>query len=69
MPLNAVTVFEFSEPGGDRNYLRVRGIYFGIKGLDAFPLETRADEVPVQYTPDEWNDLAGYLRLMPRTGL
>ena len=60
---NAVTVFEFSEPGGELKFtFRVRGIYFGIKGLDAFPLETRADEVPVQYTPDEWNDLAGYLR-------
>jgi hypothetical protein len=33
-----------------------------IKGIEAFPLEARADEVPIQYTPDEWNDLVGYLR-------
>ena len=25
-------------------------------------MEARAEEVPVQYTPDEWNDLVGYLR-------
>jgi transglutaminase-like putative cysteine protease len=60
---NTVTVMNFSEPASELKFtFRVRGIYFGIKGLDSFPLESRADEVPVQYTPDEWNDLAGYLR-------
>ena len=60
---NTVTVMEFSEPGTELTFtFRVRGIYFGIKALEAFALESRADEVPVQYTPDEWNDLAGYLR-------
>jgi transglutaminase-like putative cysteine protease len=33
-----------------------------VKGVDAFPLAARAEEVPIQYTPDEWIDLAGYLR-------
>ena len=33
-----------------------------MKGIEAFPLEGRADQVPVQYTPDEWIDLSGYLR-------
>jgi transglutaminase-like putative cysteine protease len=60
---NAVTVMEFSEPGSELTFtFKVRGIYFGIKGLETFPLEPRAEEVPVQYTPDEWTDLAGYLR-------
>jgi transglutaminase-like putative cysteine protease len=60
---NTVTVMDFSEPGSELTItFRVRGIYFGVKGLEAFPLEPRADEVPVQYTPDEWTDLAGYLR-------
>jgi transglutaminase-like putative cysteine protease len=60
---NTVTVMNFSEPASESKFtFRVRGIYFGIKGLDSFPLESGADEVPVQYTPDEWNDLAGYLR-------
>jgi transglutaminase-like putative cysteine protease len=54
---------EFSEPGAELTFtFRVQGVYFGVKGIEAFPLESRADEVPVQYTPDEWNDLAGYLR-------
>jgi transglutaminase-like putative cysteine protease len=60
---NAVTVMEFSEPGSELTFtFTVRGIYFGIKGVEAFPLEPRAEEIPVQYTPDEWTDLAGYLR-------
>jgi transglutaminase-like putative cysteine protease len=60
---NTVTVMEFSEPGSELTFnFGVRGIYFGVKGIEAFPLEPRADEVPVQYTPDEWTDLAGYLR-------
>ena len=54
---------DFSEPASELTFsFKVLGIYFGIKGVEAFPLESRAEEVPVQYTPDEWNDLAGYLR-------
>src|ERR1700754_698497 len=60
---NAVTMIDFSEPGSELTFtFQVRGVYFGIKGIEAFPLEARAEEVPVQYTPDEWNDLVGYLR-------
>jgi transglutaminase-like putative cysteine protease len=60
---NSVTVMDFSEPSSELTFeFKVLGIYFGIKGVEAFPLESRAEEVPVQYTPDEWNDLAGYLR-------
>ncbi|MBR0850592.1 transglutaminase family protein [Bradyrhizobium diazoefficiens] len=60
---NAVTVMDFNEPGTELKIsFQVRGVYFGIKGIEAFPLEPRAEEVPVQYSPDEWTDLAGYLR-------
>ena len=60
---NTVTVLEFSEPRNELTFtFRVRGVYFGVKGVDAFPLAARAEEVPIQYTPDEWIDLAGYLR-------
>lgn len=60
---NAVTVMDFEEPGGELKIsFQARGVYFGVKGIEAFPLEPRAQEVPVQYTPDEWTDLAGYLR-------
>jgi hypothetical protein len=58
-----VTVLEFSEPRNKLTFaFRVRGVYFGVKGVDAFSLAARAEEVPIQYTPDEWIDLAGYLR-------
>ncbi len=60
---NAVTVMEFSEAACELTFtFKVQGVYFGVKGLESFPLEARAEEVPVQYTPDEWTDLAGYLR-------
>src|SRR3954454_8911943 len=50
---NAVTVMDCTEPGRELTFtFTVRGIYFGIKGVDAFPLEPRAEEIPVQYTPD-----------------
>ena len=60
---NTVTVIDFNEQGSELTFtFQVRGVYFGIKGVDAFPLEARAEEVPIQYTPDEWSDLIGYLR-------
>lgn len=63
---NTVTVMEFNEPGSELTItFEVRGVYYGVRGIEAFPLESRAEEIPVQYTPDEWTDLAGYLR--PRT--
>src|SRR3954464_6101470 len=60
---NIVTVLEFSEPCNELTFtFRVKGVYLGVKGVDAFPLAARAKEAPIQYTPDEWTDLAGYLR-------
>ncbi len=53
---------DFNEPGSEPTFtFEVSGVYFGISGVEAFPLDPRAEEVPVQYTPDEWTDLAGYL--------
>jgi transglutaminase-like putative cysteine protease len=36
--------------------------HFGFKRIETFPLAARAQEVPIQYTPDEWLDLAPFLR-------
>src|SRR3954453_20398315 len=59
---NTITVMEFDQPASELTFtFKVLGIYFGLKGIETFPLEKRAEEVPVQYTPDEWTDLAGYL--------
>lgn len=60
---NAVTVVEFSEPGKELTFaLQFSGIHFGARKIEEFPLEPRAEEVPVQYTPDEWIDLVAYMR-------
>jgi len=60
---NNVTVIEFSEPGKELTFtLEFRGIHFGAKQVEEFPLEPRAEEVPVQYTPDEWTDLVVHMR-------
>lgn len=60
---NNVAVFEFHEPTQELTFTsRFRGEHIGKEGIEAFPLEPRAEEVPVQYTPDEWIDLSVYLR-------
>jgi transglutaminase-like putative cysteine protease len=37
-------------------------VHFGAKGVEQFPLEARAEKAPIQFTPDEWLDLAMFLR-------
>ena len=60
---NAVAVMDFGKGGSELTFsFQVRGIYFGVKGIESFPLESRAEIVPVQYSPDEWTDLAHYMR-------
>src|SRR6516162_11476388 len=60
---NAVTVIEFGEGGQELTFVfEFRGIHFGAKQVEEFPLEPRAEEVPVQYTPDEWTDLVVHMR-------
>jgi transglutaminase-like putative cysteine protease len=60
---NNVAVIDFSEPAQELQVTcRVRGEHFGYRAIAEFPLDPRADEVPVQYTPDEWTDLAVFMR-------
>jgi transglutaminase-like putative cysteine protease len=60
---NNVAVMEFTEPTTDLTVTcRFEGMHFGSKGIEDFPLDSRAIEIPVQYTPDEWIDLSVYLR-------
>lgn len=60
---NNVAVLEFSEPAKELQVTcRVRGEHHGIRAIAEFPLEARAEEIPVQYTPDEWIDLSVFLR-------
>ena len=60
---NRVTLIEFSEPGKELSFaFQFSGVHFGVRKIEEFPLEPRAEEVPVQYTPDEWTDLVTYMR-------
>jgi transglutaminase-like putative cysteine protease len=60
---NVVTVIDIDEPGRELTFtFRIRGMHYGVAAAESFPLEPRAEVVPVQYTPDEWEDLSGYLR-------
>lgn len=60
---NVVTLIDIDEPGAELTFtFKLRGIHYGVAEAEAFPVDQRAEAVPVQYTPDEWNDLSGYLR-------
>jgi transglutaminase-like putative cysteine protease len=60
---NNITEIEVDEPGNELAFaFRFQGISFGADSVEQFALEPRAERVPVQYTPDEWTDLVGYIR-------
>jgi transglutaminase-like putative cysteine protease len=60
---NNVTEIEFDEGGNDLTFtFQFEGMHFGGLSIEQFALEKRAEKVPVQYTPDEWTDLFGFLR-------
>lgn len=60
---NIVTLIDIDQPGTELSFtFHMRGIHYGVVEAEAFPVEQRAEAVPVQYTPDEWQDLSGYLR-------
>jgi len=60
---NDVTEVELDEPGAQLTFtFQFQGIHFGVKGVEQFALERRAERMPVQYTPDEWADLVGFMR-------
>ena len=60
---NNVTEMAFAQPARELTFsLKARGIHFGLDGVEKHELERRAETVPVQYTPDEWNDLLVYIR-------
>lgn len=40
---------------------KFRTVHYGLKGIEDFPLDPRAELIPVQYTPEEWIDLVVYL--------
>jgi transglutaminase-like putative cysteine protease len=60
---NNVAVIEFSDSGKELTFtFQFRLMHFGAKRIEEFSLEPRAEDVPVQYTPDEWTDLVVHIR-------
>lgn len=59
---NNVAVIGFSEASTELTVTcKFRKVHFGTKGIESFPLEPRAELIPVQYAPEEWIDLVVYL--------
>ncbi|MBE9068351.1 transglutaminase family protein [Leptolyngbya cf. ectocarpi LEGE 11479] len=60
---NNIALIRFNEPT-DTLVVRyqLKGEHFGIKKITEFPIDNRAKQVPVQYTSEEWIDLAGFMR-------
>jgi transglutaminase-like putative cysteine protease len=60
---NTVTLIDFDQSAAELIFTcHIRAEHFGIPAIAEFPLEARARSVPVQYTPDEWDDLVMYMR-------
>lgn len=60
---NNVALIEFEQPATELTvHYRFRGEHFGIKKITEFPIDSRAEQVPVQYTSEEWIDLACFIR-------
>lgn len=60
---NNVALIDIGQPGDELTVTyRVRGQHFGYRAIHEYPLDPRAEELPVQYTPDEWTDLAAFMR-------
>jgi transglutaminase-like putative cysteine protease len=60
---NAIALVDIAGSGRELSFeFRFRGIHYGVEKAESFPLEARAEEIPVQYVPDEWADLSHYIR-------
>jgi hypothetical protein len=50
---NNVAIIELNEPATELVVTyRVRGEHFGYQAIAEFPLDFRAEEIPLQYKPD-----------------
>jgi transglutaminase-like putative cysteine protease len=60
---NSVALIDFIEPATELSIsFKFRGAHYGAMGVEEFALDPRGRVFPVQYTPDEWMDLAAFLR-------
>jgi transglutaminase-like putative cysteine protease len=60
---NSVALIDFLEPAAELVVtFGFRGAHYGAQGIAECPVEPRGEVLPVQYTPDEWTDLAAFMR-------
>jgi transglutaminase-like putative cysteine protease len=60
---NSVALIDFPEPTQELVVtFKFRVVHYGAEGITECPVEPRAQQFPVQYTPDEWTDLVGFMR-------
>ena len=60
---NSVALIDFLEPTAELVVtFKFRGAHFGAEGIAECSVEPRGQLFPVQYTPDEWTDLAAFMR-------
>lgn len=60
---NNVALIDFLEPTAELVVtFKFRGAHYGAQGIAEFLVEPRGQVFPVQYTPDEWTDLAAFMR-------
>jgi transglutaminase-like putative cysteine protease len=60
---NSVALIDFLEPTAELLVtFKFRGAHYGDEGIAECPVEPRGQTFPVQYKPDEWTDLAGFMR-------
>jgi transglutaminase-like putative cysteine protease len=60
---NNVALIDFLEPSSQLIVtFKFRGAHYGAQAIADYPVEPRGRVFPVQYSPDEWTDLAAFMR-------
>jgi transglutaminase-like putative cysteine protease len=60
---NSVAIIDFLEPTPELVVtFKFRVTHYGAEGIAECPVEPRGQQFPIQYTPDEWTDLVGFMR-------
>lgn len=60
---NNVALIDFLEPTAELVVtFKFRGAHYGAQSIAEYPVDPRGQLFPVQYTPDEWTDLAAFMR-------
>ena len=60
---NSVALLDFEGAAAELVVtFKFRGAHHGAPSIAEYPVEPRGQLLPIQYTPDEWTDLAAFMR-------